>query len=254
MVNLGLFFWGLDKGTEALQFSREFVKTLPADAAAFLAVALSAPPAPFVPEQHHFATGHALLVVGFGSPEEHADVVAPIRGAVAPLFELVTPMPYVALQQMFNEGAAWGMLGYEKALYLDELSDDALAVIAEYAPTKNSPEAFCPTFLLTGAFLDKKENDTAFGGGRTEGYVLNIAGDSRTTEAYEAGRVWVRSFWESMRPHARGSGGYINFQSDVDEDRVRSSYGAEKYARLAQIKREWDPNNLFHLNANIKPA
>jgi FAD/FMN-containing dehydrogenase len=254
MVNLGLFFWGLDKGTEALRFSREFVKTLPADAAAFLAVALSAPPAPFVPEQHHFATGHALLVVGFGSPEEHADVVAPIRGAVAPLFELVTPMPYVALQQMFNEGAAWGMLGYEKALYLDELSDDALAVIAEYAPKKNSPEAFCPTFLLTGAFLDKKEDDTAFGGGRIEGYVLNIAGDSRTTEAYEAGRVWVRSFWEAMRPHARGSGGYINFQSEVDEDRVRSSYGAEKYARLAQIKREWDPNNLFHLNANIKPA
>ncbi len=254
MVNLGLFFWGLDKGTEALRFSRDFIKTLPTDTAAFLAVALSAPPAPFVPEQHHFATGHALLVVGLGSPEAHGAAVAPIREAVPPLFELVTPMPYVALQQLFNEGALWGTLGYEKALYLDELSDDALAVIAEYAPKKNSPEAFCPTFLLTGAFLDKKDDETAFGGARTDGFVFNIAGDSHDTEAYEAGRVWVRAFWDAMRPFASGSGGYINFQADADEDRVRSSYGAEKYARLAHLKTVWDPKNIFHLNANIKPA
>jgi FAD/FMN-containing dehydrogenase len=254
MVNLGLFFWGLDKGTDALRFSRDYISTLPPDAAAFLAVALSAPPAPFVPEQYHFLTGHALLVVGLGSPEAHAAAVAPIREAVPPLFEMVTPIPYTALQQMFNEGAAWGTLGYEKALYLDELSDGALAVIAEYAPKKNSPEAFCPTFVLTGAFLDTKDDETAFGGGRIDGYLFNIAGDAQTTEAYEAGRVWVRAFWEAMRPHARGSGGYINFQSDADEDRVRSSYGPDKYARLAKVKAAWDPKNVFHLNANIRPA
>jgi hypothetical protein len=254
MVNLGLFFWGLDNGTEALRFSHDFIKTLPADAAAFLAIGLSAPPAPFVPEQYHLVTGHALLVVGLGSPEAHATAVAPIRETVPPLFEMVTPIPYVALQQMFNEGAEWGMLGYEKALYLDDLSGDALAVIAEYAPKKNSTDAFCPTFVLDGAFLDKKEDESAFSGGRTHGYVFNIAGDSRTTEEYEAGRVWVREFWEAMRPHARGSGGYINFQTEADEDRVRSSYGTEKYARLAKIKAEWDPKNLFHLNANIRPT
>jgi FAD/FMN-containing dehydrogenase len=254
MVNLGMFFWGLDKGTEALRFARDFVGTLPADAAGFLGVALSAPPAPFVPEEYHGLPGHALLVVGFGSPEDHGAVIAPIRETVPPLFELVTPIPYVALQQMFNASAAWGTLAYEKALYLEQLSDGALEVIAEHAAKKASPESFCPTFLLTGAFLDKSDADTAFGGARSGGYVFNISAAAHEQDVYETDRAWVRSFWGAMRPHARGAGGYLNFQSDPDEDRVRASYGPEKYARLAKLKATWDPDNVFHLNANIKPA
>jgi FAD/FMN-containing dehydrogenase len=71
---------------------------------------------------------------------------------------------------------------------------------------------------------------------------------------YEAERAWVRDFWNAMRPHATGAGGYVNFMSEVDEDRVRASYGAAKYQRLARIKAEYDPDNVFHLNANIRPA
>jgi len=254
MVNLGLFFWDLDKGVEALQFSRNFVKTLPPDVTAFLAVGLSAPPAPFVPDQYHFLPGHALLVVGFGSPDEHAAAVAPIRDTQPPLFEMVTPIPFVALQQMFNESAAWGTFGYEKALYLDDLSDAAISVIADHAPKKSSPMSFCPAFLLTGKFLEHDEGDSAFGGGRSEGFLFDITAATPTPDLLEADRKWVRAFWEAMLPHARGSGSYVNFQADVDNDRVRASYGAEKYERLAKLKTQWDPDNTFHLNANIKPA
>jgi len=254
MVNLGLFFWGLDVGTEALRLSGAFLPTLPADATGFIGVGLSAPPAPFVPEQYHFRPGHALLVVGFGSPESHAEIVAPIRAGLPPLFELVTPIPYVALQQMFNESAAWGTLGYEKALYLDELSDGVLSVIAEHAPKKSSPLSFCPTFLMAGAYTQVADHDTAFGGSRSAGFVFNIGAAAPTPELYEADRAWVRAFWEAMRPHASGSGGYVNFQADADQDRVRASYGADKYARLSRIKAEYDPENIFHLNANIVPA
>jgi FAD/FMN-containing dehydrogenase len=70
---------------------------------------------------------------------------------------------------------------------------------------------------------------------------------------YEADRTWVRNFWDAMRPHATGSGGYVNFMAEADEDRVRASYGEAKYQRLARIKRQYDPDNVFHLNANIKP-
>jgi FAD/FMN-containing dehydrogenase len=254
LVNLGLFFFELEKGPEALRFARDFIKTLPADATGFLAVALSAPPAPFVPPEHHFKVGHALIVAGFGSAEAHAAVVAPVRAAVPPLFELVTPMPFVALQQMFNESAQWGSFGYEKALYLDELSDGVITAIGEHAPRKSAALAFAPVFTLGGAYRNVADNATAFGGSRAASFVFNIHTAAPTRELYEADRTWVRNFWEALRPYASGSGGYVNFQAEPDEDRVKSTYGAEKYTRLARLKAEWDPDNVFHLNANIKPA
>jgi FAD/FMN-containing dehydrogenase len=254
LVHLGLFFVGLDRGAEALRFARDYVKALPASATAFLAIGMSAPPAPFVPEQHRFRQGHALLVVGFGSAEEHQAVVAPIRDSLISLFELVTPIPFVALQQLFNESATWGSLAYEKALYLDELSDAAIAVIDEHVPKKTSPLSFCPTFTLSGAYLARADGDSAFGGRRSPGYVFNIEAATSEPAVFEADRTWVRNFWSAMRPHAAGSGGYVNFMVEADDDRVRASYGEDKYRRLALVKAEYDPANIFHLNANVKPA
>ena len=163
-------------------------------------------------------------------------------------------MPFVALQQMFNESATWGLLAYEKALYLDELSDAAIAVIGEHVPKKISPLSFCPTFTLNGVYRKPGEADTAFGGSRSAGYVFNIEAAAPDRGSYDADRIWVRNFWDAMRPHATGSGGYVNFMAEADEDRVRVSYGAAKYLRLARVKAEYDPGNVFHLNANIKPA
>ena len=254
MVHLGLFFFGLENGPEALRYARAYIPKLPEETIAFLAIGLSAPPEPFVPEQHRGKPGHALLVVGYGSAEAHAEVVAPIRKAVAPLFELVTPIPYVALQQMFNASVPWGSLGYEKALYLDELSDAAIAVIGEHVPKKTAPMSFCPTFTLSGAYAARGDADTAFGGSRAARFLFNIETATSDRAVYEADRAWVRSFWSAMRPHATGAGGYVNFMSEVDEDRVRASYGEAKYQRLARIKAEYDPDNVFHLNANIRPA
>ena len=254
MVNLGLFFFGLDNGAEALRFARDFVETLPVGATAFLALGLSAPPEPFVPEQHRFRPGHALLVVGFGSAAEHAAIVAPIRKAVTPLFELVTPIPYVALQQMFNASAPWGIRGYERALYLDALSDAAIAVIGEHAPKKSSPLSFCPTFSMSGAYRARADADTAFGGSRSVRYVFNVTAAAPDPATYEADRAWVRDFWDAMLPHATGKGSYVNFMTEADTERVRASYGEAKYGRLARIKAEYDPGNVFHRNANIEPA
>jgi hypothetical protein len=118
----------------------------------------------------------------------------------------MTPMPYVALQQMFNDSATWGTLAYEKALYLDDLSDAAIAVIDEQVPKKSSPLSFCPTFHLSGAYVQHAEAETAFGGRRSEGYVFNIQASAPSPELYEADRTWVRNFWEAMRPHAAGGG------------------------------------------------
>jgi FAD/FMN-containing dehydrogenase len=252
LVQLGLFFWGADQGVEALRVSRDIVAGLPEGVGALIA-GLSAPPAPFVPQEHQLAPGFALLIGSFGSPEEHAEIVAPVREALAPLFELVTPIPYTELQKMFDEGNAWGTHAYEKALYLDELSDEVIAIFADQLPRKASPLSFVPVFPLDGAYADVGEDDTAFGGSRSARFVFNIAAICPVPELLEADRAWVRGFWEALRPHASGAGSYVNFMTDIEEDRVRAAYGAAKYDRLSRIKADYDPDNVFHLNANIKP-
>jgi hypothetical protein len=114
--------------------------------------------------------------------------------------------------------------------------------------------SFCLVFRLDGAYSAIGDDETAFGGRRSPRYVINIAGIGATPEILSADRAWVRSLWNALRPFAKDSGGYVNSMTDNDEDRVRASYGPTKYDRLARIKARYDPDNVFHLNANIKPA
>jgi hypothetical protein len=253
-VNLGLFFWSQGDGAAALHLCQEFIPTLPTRTGCLIAAGMSAPPEPFVPEQFRGMPGYALIVAGYSSVAEHASTVAPIRDALAPLFEFVTPIPYTGLQQMLDGAAPWGILGYEKTLDLADLTDEAIAVIVEQAPRKRSPLSFMPIFRLDGAYSAVGENETAFGGSRTPHYVFNVTGLADTPEGLAADRVWTRSIWEALRPLSSNQGGYINFMAEQDENRVRAAYGPGKYDRLAAIKRQYDPGNTFHLNANIRPA
>ncbi|MBF6337749.1 FAD-binding oxidoreductase [Nocardia abscessus] len=253
-VHLGLFFWDMPDGTDALRLIREFIPTLPRRSGALIALAMSAPPAPFVPERYHGRAGHALIVAGFGTAEEHAAAVAPIRDALPPLFEFLSPIPYAGLQRMLDEAAPWGIRGYEKALDLDDFSNDVIAVLTEKAAEKTAPLSFMPIFPLNGAFSTVGEDDTAFGGARTPHYGCNINAIAPDAETLALDREWVRRTWEALRPMASNRGGYVNFMADADHGRVRESYGSAKYAKLARIKSHYDPGNVFHRNANIAPG
>jgi FAD/FMN-containing dehydrogenase len=253
LVHLGMFMYAPEQGEDLFRFAREYVKDLPDDCGVFMA-GLSAPPQPFVPQQHHLAPVYAFMIVGFGDAESHAALIQPVRDVLPPLVELVTPMPYTALQQMFNDSAPWGILAYEKSVYLDELSDAAIDVILEQQPRKAFPLSFLPIFVLGGAYGRASEDGSSFGGRRSHTYMVNIAAAAPTLELYETERTWVRTFWSALAPHAVGVGSYVNFMTDPEEDRVRAAYGPQKYDRLAQIKARYDPDNLFHLNANIRPA
>lgn len=253
IVHAGLFFWSLDRGQEVLSFLRSYLPALPRDAGAMMAAGLSAPPAPFVPERFHFTPGHALIVVGFSSPEAHAELAAPVREAVQPLFEWVTPIPYSAMQGLLDDSAPWGIRAYDKALDLQDLSDDAIEVVDEQARKKSSPMSFIEIVRLGGAFASVGDDDTAFGGSRSAHYVLGIHAVAPTPELIEADRRWARSTWDALRPHAMGSGSYVNYLTETEPDRVRAVYG-HKYERLARIKAAYDPENVFRRNVNIVPA
>ena len=253
MIQFGLAFWDLDRGADVLRMAREVIAKLP-DEVNIVVGAVNAPPAPFVPAEHHFKPGYALIVPGFGSAEEHAQVMEEIRSTVPPLFEFESPMPYVALQQMLDEANGWGFHAYDKGVYLDDFTDEAIQVITEHVPLKQSPASVLLFYRLDGAYSKVAEDATAFGGSRAPGYAGFIIAVCPTPEVLEHDRAWVRSFWDALLPVSRGEGSYVNAISDAGvDDRVRASYGA-KYERLAAIKAKYDPDNVFHRNANIKPS
>jgi len=252
IVQLALMLFRPEDGRELFRFARDFVKTLPEDCAPFLA-GLNAPPAPFVQPELHFTPVFGFLLVLFGDEEAHARLIGPITEALSPIVQMVTPIPYVALQGMFDESAPWGMYNYEKAVYLHDLTDGAIDVILEHQARKASPLSIVPIFIMGGAYAKADPERSAFGGRRSIGYVVNISATTPTAEGFDAEREWSRNYWAALVPHSEGIGGYVNFISDPDEARVRSSYG-EKYARLQQIKAKYDADNVFHLNANITPT
>jgi len=252
MANLGMFFWSAPNGATPLRFARDYVRELP-DGMSALVVGMSAPPAPFVPEEWQGATGFSVVVVSWGDPSDHAIAIKPLQD-LNPQFELVTPIPYVALQQMLDDTAPWGVRGYDKGIYLDELTDEVIDILVDIFPRKKAPLSFMPMFPLGGAFCDVAEDATAFGGGRHNQWSLAIAALAFDDESFAADKAWARTLWTALRAHASGDGTYVNFSSDRDEARLRASYGEKKYQRLADLKQQWDPDNVFCNNANIPPS
>lgn len=252
MVQLGLFFWELRQGGDVLRLARDLVADLPPEVNILIA-GLNAPPAPFVPEQHHFQPGYALLLTGFDDGPEHAALTDRIRAALPPLFDMVSPMPFEALQQLLDTANGWGQLNYEKSTYLPELSDAVIDVVTEHLPAKTSPLSVVLFYRLDAAYSEVGEDDTAFGGTRSPHYAVFIVAIAHDQETLASDRAWARSLWEALQPSTDGTGTYVNAMTEYDENRVRATYGPAKYARLTQIKTEYDPTNVFHRNINIAP-
>lgn len=106
----------------------------------------------------------------------------------------VTPIPYVALQQMFDETFQWGIHAYDKGLYLEGLSDEAIAVITNQQPRKTSPRSVLFIFSLGNGYGDVEDDDTAFGGSRSARFSVFIVAAADNPEALPADRAWVRTF------------------------------------------------------------
>ena len=209
IIQVGVLFWGGEQGRDVLRLAREIIATLLRELNIIIAC-LNAPPAPFVPEEHHLQPGYALIVAGFGAAGEHDRVVTRIRQALPPLWEFVTPMPYVALQQMLDEANQWGMHNYDKGTYIEDLSDEAIEVVTAHLLRKNSPLSGTFFYRLGEAYSEAGEDDTAFSGGRSPRFAVFIVADCPTPQLLAADRAWAHSLWEALRPHSLGAGSYIN--------------------------------------------
>ncbi|SHK62700.1 FAD/FMN-containing dehydrogenase [Pseudonocardia thermophila] len=254
MIDFGLFFWPVEQGVEALRLMRDVVGGLPRTLNAFIAFT-NAPPAPFVPQEHHMRPGYALVLAGFGDSAEHARVAGRLRAALPPLFDFCTPLPYTELQKVFDEGTAWGYHAYEKTIEIDDFTDPVIDVLVERLPQKASPLTVLIAYRLDAAYTEVGEDETAFGGRREPRCELFLFPICPDPDTLVADRAWARGLWDALRPLSRSIGGYVNSMSgDVEEERVLAAYGREKLDRLAQIKAVYDPGNVFRNNVNIKPV
>jgi len=246
----GPVFYPIDRTADVLRFYREFIATAPRELGAFFAFQIG-PPAPFIPEHLHNVPMCAIVVCYAGPMDEAEGVVKPIREFGPPALDLVGPLPYPALQSMFDALLPPGLLHYWKADFITEISDAAIDVHVEHGPNVPTVPSTMHIYPLNGAVHDVGKDETAFSYRDAEFVHVIVAAypDAADTDANVA---WVRSYWDALRPHAAG-GAYVNFLMDEGQDRVRESF-RENYDRLARIKSKYDPNNLLHLNQNILPA
>jgi FAD binding domain/Berberine and berberine like len=247
----GLLACPPDRGAEILAFMRDYMEDAPDDLGTAVAF-VSAPPEPFVPPEMHFKPITAVVICWTGSQEEGERVTAPIREVAQPVMDMVGPMPYAALQSMLDGGAPYGIRGYMKAEFLDELSDEAIAELARLGASRPGPMSQILLEPLGGAISRVGEEETALGR-RDVSWCYHALTLWMEPEQDAAQIAWARQLADDMRPHTT-TGVYLNFTSDEGDDRVRSTYGEEKYARLVALKDRYDPENLFRLNQNIKPS
>jgi hypothetical protein len=114
-----------------------------------------------------------------------------------------------------------------------------------------SPLTSFPIWQMGGAVARAGDDESAFNG-RTAAFTYNIGASTETSEGFEREREWVQGFWSALEPWHQGV--YVNFLGDEGADRIRQSYGPEKFGRLQALKQKYDPENLFRINQNIPPA
>ncbi|HCU94128.1 MAG TPA: oxidoreductase [Actinobacteria bacterium] len=233
-----------------LRHFREFIADAPRQYGGFPAWQI-APPLPFVPQDRVGEPFLALVSCWTGDHDEGARVLRGFRDIAQPVAEHVGPMPYPALNSAFDALVPRGLQHYWKAVFVGELTDEAIAAHLEHGPRVPVVNSTMHLYPINGACHDVPADATAFGH-RDADYACVIAGMWPDPADNEANTQWVRDYYAALAPHSQ-AGGYTNFASADDQQRVRDNFGTG-YPRLAEIKQRYDPGNLFHLNQNITPT
>jgi FAD/FMN-containing dehydrogenase len=243
----GPIFFPVEASAQVLRFYRDFIANAPREISAFFAYHV-APPAPFIPEELHGHTACAIVVCYTGPLELAEEAVRPIREAGPVALDLMGPIPYPALNSLFDALLPAGLQHYWKADFDNELTDEAIRIHAEYGARVPNFMSLMHLYPLDGAVQDVPKDGTAFSH-RDVKFAHIIAGIDSEPANMPAHRDWVRSYWSALHTESAG-GAYLNFLMDEGRDRIRATY-RDNYSRLLDLKRTYDPDNTFRINQNI---
>ncbi|MEV0010984.1 FAD-binding oxidoreductase [Streptomyces sp. NPDC047973] len=251
MVGAGATVWPLELFPDVLRWYRDFLPQAPDDLYGFFA-SLCVPPAPPFPEEIHGQKMCGVVWSSTADPAALEESLAVVHEPGPPAFHFTAPMPYPALQSMFDELIPAGLQWYWRGDFFDRITDDAVDVHAEFAeklPTGLSTMHLYPVDGVAGR-VGPDDTAWAYRDAVWSGVIGGIDPDPANAGAI---RDWAVGYWEALHPHSMG-GAYVNFLGAGEpQDRVRATYRGH-YDRLAEVKRAYDPHNLFHANQNIEPA
>jgi FAD/FMN-containing dehydrogenase len=214
-----------------------------------ISVLMSAPPAPFIPEALHGQPTLAVMFVYDGDAESGQAALEPFRQVATPMAEMVAPMPYPAIYEMLKDAERRAPASH-RSVFLDTLDDAAVDEILARTAAPSSPMAMTQIRILGGAMARVDAEATAFAhrDATVMITILTVYEDAAEAPIHAA---WTQAYFEALRPRATGV--YSNFLEAEGEARIRDAYPEATYRRLADVKRRYDPTNLFRLNQNIRP-
>lgn len=247
-------FYPVEDAATVLRGFREFGESAPDEVSA-LAVSLTMPADPHLPEAIHDQDVFVVGAVYTGDPEAGMQVLQPLRELGTPLADISQPMPYRVIQSAFDPLFPRGQLqSYWKATFLSELSDEVIDRVAAKSQDRPAPLSSIVVWLTGGQLNRVGEDESAFGE-RSASYMVSVEGNWPDPSENDANIGWVRETWSEIAEFGTGST-YLNFTGIADEGNqvgVDDAFGS-KLERPAKIKATYDPDNFFHRNNNIVPA
>ncbi|MEJ5964402.1 FAD-binding oxidoreductase [Pedobacter immunditicola] len=250
MVYAGPMLYELSEAEEVMKWYYDYIKDAPDDINGFFAFLMVPPGAPF-PEHLHLKKMCGVVWTYTGPMEQAEEFFKPIRAFKKPALDLVGPMPQPVLQSMFDALYVPGMQWYWRAHFVKELSDAAIKEHIKFGETLPTMFSTMHLYPINGVASRVSDSATAWAH-RDALWAMVIVGVDPDPANKDQITTWAKTYWDALKPYS-DSGGYVNFMMDEGEERIKASYG-KNYDRLAEIKRKYDPDNLFRVNQNIKPV
>jgi len=248
-VVAGPMLFPLERGAEIMRFWDRFIADAPPEINGWFGF-ITVPPAEPFPEELQLQKMCAIIWCCNAPVERAGELLAPVR-ALGPALDGVAQMPFPMLQRAFDDLYPTGLQWYWRADFVDELSDAALDIHGEHAAQLPTMHSTMHLYPIDGAAAAPARDATAWNY-RGARYGQVIVGVDPDPAANEGMIEWARAYHDALHPHSAG-GGYVNMMMhDEGPDRVRASYG-DNYDRLVEVKRRYDPENLFRINQNIAP-
>ncbi|HTM77989.1 MAG TPA: FAD-binding oxidoreductase, partial [Devosia sp.] len=246
----GPIVFDLSDAATVMRWYRQFEETAPNDFSVWLGLQTVPTGEPFPKE--HWGKRMCILLVAHNGEDAKAAVDAIRRDLPTPLFDWAGPMPYPALQAMFDALYPTGLQWYWKGDFVKSLPDAAIDAHIEHAANAPGDHSLMHLYPIDGAVHRRGKSDAAWNCRDATWSMVIAAVDPDPAQA-GALKSWAKGYWEAVHPYNL-AGGYPNFMMDDEgEARLRATYG-DNYAKLAALKAKFDPANLFHVNQNVRPA